>query len=240
MHMLRVDSRSIDGAAQPIDLDQTPADIVALSFTDTDLAVLSAAWTGGDDTLPSLRLANLANLKHPFSVDLYLDKVISKSRFVLVRLLGGKDYWRYGVDELAALARRQRFHLAVVPGDHREDAQLIEASTLPPEALRQIWSYFAEGGPENIAACLRFVAGHISAQPPAPLPVKAAAFGIFLTKSFASPLEGEVGPKVRVGGDGPALSVPARRRRHTPLPPTQSVVDLPLKGGGEAKKGAQG
>ncbi len=192
MHMLRVDSRSIDGAAQPIDLDQTPADIVALSFTDTDLAVLSAAWAGSGDTLPSLRLANLANLKHPFSVDLYLDKVIAKARFVLVRLLGGKDYWRYGVDELAALARRQGFHLAVVPGDHREDARLDAASTLPPETLRQIWSYFAEGGPDNIAAGLRFVAGHISEQPDAALPTKVAAFGIYaLTKSFASPLKGE-------------------------------------------------
>jgi len=35
MHMLRVESRSIDGTAEAVDLDQTPADIVALSFTDT-------------------------------------------------------------------------------------------------------------------------------------------------------------------------------------------------------------
>ncbi len=161
MHMLRVESRSIDGTAEAVDLDQTPADIVALSFTDTDLSVLAAAWDRHGATLPSLRLANLTALRHPFSTDLYLDKVLSKARFVLVRLLGGKDYWRYGVDELAVLCRARGIHLAIVPGDHREDARLDEASTLPVQDLRRIGAYFSSGGPENIAACLRFAAGGI-------------------------------------------------------------------------------
>jgi cobaltochelatase CobN len=179
MHMLRIDSRSIDGMAEAVDLGQTPADIVMLSFTDTDLSVVAAAWEERRQTLPSLRLANLAALRHPFSVDLYLDKVVSKARFVLVRLLGGKDYWRYGVDELAMLARSRGIHLAIVPGDHREDVRLDEASTLPVETLRQIWAYFSSGGPDNAAACLRFVAGHVSPQPPAPLPAEVAGFGLF-------------------------------------------------------------
>src|ERR1700760_2479010 len=135
MHMLRVETRSIDGTAEAVDLDQTPAEIVALSFTDTDLAVLAAAWEANRDVLPSLRLANLCALRHPYSVDLYVEKVVSKARFVLVRLLGGMDYWRYGVDELATLARSSGCHLAIVPGDHREDARLDDASTLHPEAL---------------------------------------------------------------------------------------------------------
>src|SRR5476649_1227198 len=162
MHMLRVESRSIDGTAEAVDLDQTPADIVALSFTDTDLAVLSAAWEADRATLPSLRLANLTSLRHPFSVDLYAEKVIGKARFVLVRLLGGKDYWRYGVDELAVLARERGILLAIIPGDHRDDARLDDASTLPVKDLRWIGAYFSSGGAENIAACLRFVAGHFS------------------------------------------------------------------------------
>jgi cobaltochelatase CobN len=179
MHMLRVESRSIDGTAEAVDLDQTPADIVALSFTDTDLSVLAAAWEQDRDTLPSLRLANLSALRHPFSVDLYAEKIIGNARFVLVRLLGGKDYWRYGVDELAVLARSRGIHLAIVPGDHREDARLDEASTLPIEMLRQIWSYFSSGGVANVAACLRFVAAYFSDQPPAPTPAEVQPFGIF-------------------------------------------------------------
>jgi cobaltochelatase CobN len=161
MHLLRVESRSIDGTAEAVDLGQSPAEIVALSFTDTDLAVLAAAWEAGRGSLPSLRLANLASLRHPYSVDLYAGAVLSKARFVLVRLLGGMDYWRYGVDELAGLARSCGFHLAIVPGDHREDARLDDASTLDVPALRRIGAYFAAGGVENVGRCLRFVAGYL-------------------------------------------------------------------------------
>jgi cobaltochelatase CobN len=168
MHLLRVDSRSIDGTAEAIDLGQTPADIVALSFADADLAVLAAAWEANRASLPSLRLANLTALRHPYSVDLYADKVLSKARFVLVRLLGGMDYWRYGVDELASVARSAGFHLAVIPGDHREDPRLDEASTLPTDTLRQISAWFAAGGVENIAACLRFIIGFIWPTPLTP------------------------------------------------------------------------
>ena len=180
MHILRIESRSIDGTAAAVDLDHSPADIVALSFTDTDLGLLATAWEARQDTLPSLRLANLAALRHPYSVDLYVEKVIAKAHFVLVRLLGGKDYWRYGVDEIAALARSRGFHLAIVPGDHRQDTRLDEDSTLPQEALRQIWSYFASGGEQNIGACLRFIAGYISPVPPAPAPVPVPPFSRFV------------------------------------------------------------
>ncbi len=179
MHMLRIDSRSIDGTAEAVDLDQTPADIVALSFTDTDLAILSTAWEARKDTLPSLRLANLVALRHPYSVDLYVEKIISKARFVLVRLLGGKDYWRYGVDELAMLARPSGFHLAIIPGDDREDERLDEASTLEPEVLRRINSYFGSGGDENVGACLRLIAGYVSPQPAAAAPMPVDSFGLF-------------------------------------------------------------
>ncbi|MGD0431047.1 MAG: cobaltochelatase subunit CobN, partial [Acetobacteraceae bacterium] len=159
MHLLRIEHRSIDGTAEAVDLGQTPADIVALSFTDTDLSMLAAAWEAGQAALPTLRLANLAALRHPYSVDLYIEKVIARSRFVLVRLLGGKDYWGYGVDELATLTRTAGIPLAIVPGDHRPDARLDEASTLAPAVLRRIGAYFTAGGVENVGACLRFIVG---------------------------------------------------------------------------------
>jgi len=194
MHLLRIESRSIDGTAEAVDLDQSPADIVALSFTDSDLAVLAAAWEARKEALPSLRLVNLAALRHPYSVDLYIEKVLSRARFVLVRLLGGKDYWRYGVDELATLARSSGMHLVIVPGDHRQDARLDEASTLPSPTLRQIEAYFAEGGIENISQCLRFVAGHVTPQATSVPALPVRAFGYF-------------GPGMRPGAPGAPLAL---------------------------------
>ena len=53
------------------------------------------------------------------SVDLYVDGVCRHARAILVRLLGGLDYWRYGAEELSALARANGIALAMIPGDGR-------------------------------------------------------------------------------------------------------------------------
>ena len=106
------------------------------------------------------------------------------AKLVVVRVLGGADYWRYGVDELSALARRSDVKLALLPGDRRRDARLDEASTLDPDAVVQIWRYFDEGGPSNMAACLAFLASEIGGAADAPPPVSVSAFGRFDAACF--------------------------------------------------------
>jgi cobaltochelatase CobN len=133
-HNIRLARRLI---AEPVDLRQHARRIVvALSFTDSDLAALAAAWKS-DGSLPSLRLANLRDLRHPMSVDLWIDAVARHAKVILVRILGGYDWWRYGCDQLAAVARAHGIKLALLPGECREeDLRLIEASTLPPRQPR--------------------------------------------------------------------------------------------------------
>ena len=48
---------------------------VFLSFSDSELCLLARLHERGLPASPSLRCASLAQLKHPFSVDLYLDNV---------------------------------------------------------------------------------------------------------------------------------------------------------------------
>ena len=161
MHLLPVLQGSLDRDAAAIDLAQTPAEIVVLSFSDGDLSALASAVASAGIDLPTLRLAGLAQLSHPFSVDLYVEKVASRARFVLVRLLGGLDYWRYGVEELSAAAGRHGFGLAAVPGCEQLDPRLDELSTLPVDDLRRLWRYFREGGPENLTQAFRFMAARV-------------------------------------------------------------------------------
>ena len=47
MHLLATTSASLDDLAEPVDLGQTPAEIVALSFTDSDLAGACRRLEGG-------------------------------------------------------------------------------------------------------------------------------------------------------------------------------------------------
>jgi len=132
MHLLRTEQRSLDEAEAAVDLGQTPAGLLFLSFSDSDLNLVAAAAQRRPDDAMSLRLANLGTLKHSYSVDLYIEKAASQARFVLIRLLGGLDYWRYGIEEFSRAARAQKFALAIVPGDAMEDGRLDAASTCPP------------------------------------------------------------------------------------------------------------
>src|ERR1700728_3967533 len=59
MHLLTTSSANLDEIVEAVDLGQTPGDIVVLSFADSDLAALAAAWQAGRASLPSVRVAPL-------------------------------------------------------------------------------------------------------------------------------------------------------------------------------------
>ena len=188
MHLLAIPSTSLDETDAAVDLGQTPADIMALSFSDSDLSALAAAWRASPEQLPSLRLASLKKLRHPMSVDLYAN-VASGARFIIVRCLGGLDYWRYGFERLTDLARSKGILLAALPGDDRPDPRLAELSTVPAPALSLFDQYFREGGPENLNQALRLAANLLGAtfnlKPPAHIP---SAIGLSASGAIA-PIE---------------------------------------------------
>jgi cobaltochelatase CobN len=174
MHLLATTSTSLDDIVEAVDLGQTPGDIVILSLADSDLAGLAAAWQAERAALPRVRLAHLRDLRHPMSVDLWIDKVGAHAKVIVVRLLGGLDWWKYGIERLSAVARERGIALAVLPGEDRDDTRLAAASTLPPAELYTLLRYFREGGRENLRALLRRLAGHagyqLAAGEPAPVP----------------------------------------------------------------------
>ena len=174
MHLLATTSTSLDEIVEAVDLGQPPGEIVVLSFADSDLAGLAAAWEAERAVLPSVRLAHLRDLRHPMSVDLWIDRVAAHARVIVVRLLGGLDWWRYGIERLSALARERGIKLAVLPGEDRDDARLAAASTLPSAELDTLLGFFREGGGENLRALLRTLARHaghtLEAQRPRPVP----------------------------------------------------------------------
>src|ERR1700746_1537090 len=128
MHLLTTTSTSLDDIVEPVDLGQTPGDVVVLSFADSDLAALAAAWAAERDLLPSMRLAHLRDLRHPMSLDLCIERAGVHAKVILVRLIGGLDWWRYGVERLAATARERGIALAALPREGRDATPLVGAS----------------------------------------------------------------------------------------------------------------
>jgi cobaltochelatase CobN len=159
---------------EAIDLGQTPADCIVLSAADSELALLARAFDRLTEPKPSLRLANLMALGHHLSVDSWIARTAESSRLIVVRLLGGRGYWTYGVDELVALAARRSIQLALLPGGRDPDPTLAALSTVPPAGCQRLHRYLAEGGPDNAGSFLRFCAellgSHATAPPPVSLP----------------------------------------------------------------------
>jgi len=157
MHILATQVATLDEADVAVDLGQSPADVVVLSFSDSDLSALAAAWQADAELLPTLRLASLKRLRHPMSVDLYIEQVVSRARAVIVRCLGGLDYWRYGLEHIADAARERGILFAALPGDDRADPRLASMSTTPSGALETLDRFFREGGAANLNQALRLV-----------------------------------------------------------------------------------
>ncbi|MEL6888252.1 MAG: cobaltochelatase subunit CobN [Pseudomonadota bacterium] len=157
MHVVFRESHGIEETETPTDLGQTPADLAVLSFSDSDLGAFAAAWHRGGGPvgkLPTLRLANLVGLKHPLSVDTYVEQTLEGAKGILIRLIGGVPYWAYGLQQVEALCRARGIALAVLPADGRPDARLDAVSTLPVSTLRRLSHLCDTGGAVAAQAAL--------------------------------------------------------------------------------------
>lgn len=157
MHLLRTQPGGFvpdDGIAH---LAQTPAELVILCGGDSHLALLAEAARALPDDYPSLRLANPMQLQNHASVDLYVEEVLRHARVILLSLHGGIGYWRYGVEQLVALAERGAL-LIPVPGDDRPDPELSALGNLPAEQAERFWQYLRQGGLENAGQFYRCLA----------------------------------------------------------------------------------
>lgn len=168
MHVLFREKHALDDAETPVDLGQDPADLVVLSFSDSDLGAFAGGWRRGRAYLPSLRLANLIGLKHPLSVDTYIERTLCHARAVLVRLIGGESYWPYGLAELHALAQRKGIALAVLPADGRPDSRLEALSNVAPETRVRLAALCDAGGAVAAEAALAALAHAAGLAPPPP------------------------------------------------------------------------
>ncbi|WP_050603338.1 cobaltochelatase subunit CobN [Ruegeria sp. 6PALISEP08] len=157
MHVVFRESHGLEETETPTDLGQSPADLVVLSFSDSDLGAFAAGWHrggGSEGRMPTLRLANLTALKHPLSVDTYVEQTLDGAKGILIRLIGGVPYWSYGLQQVLALAQAKGIALAVLPADGREDTRLDDYSTLPVSTLRRLAHLCDTGGEVAAQAAL--------------------------------------------------------------------------------------
>ncbi|MGJ8524524.1 Cobaltochelatase subunit CobN [Halomonadaceae bacterium LMG 33818] len=169
MHLFAAQPGGFNDAEGIIDLDQKPARLVVLSAADSVLSLLAARADRLASHYPSLCLANWLNLKKPAAFDLYADKVLERSsdnapngvEVVVLSLLGGASYWRYGLDQLKAWANEDaKRTLIVVPGEDYADPELLASGTVNIEVATRVWRYLREGGAQNADAFFDYLNHH--------------------------------------------------------------------------------
>lgn len=178
MHRLAAVPGSTSPQEGPVYVEQPGAPVVLLTSADSDLAALAAllADQGGRPSGASgaVRGLNLQALAHPAVVDHYIRTSLGETRIVVVRLLGGRGHWSYGLEQLRtwSTARPDR-QLLVIAGTAEEAEALADLGTVDLELALAIGHCLREGGPSNLAAVLRCVdqllAGH-AVEPPRALP----------------------------------------------------------------------
>jgi cobaltochelatase CobN len=155
-------------------IEQTTAPLALLTAADTDIQLVSRAISLLPKSFPGLRVANLLHLQQQLTIDTYLDDVLNHAQGIVVRLLGGRAYWSYGLEMVKQIVEQTGAALFVLPGDDRPDPELLSHSTVSLAAVNQLWNYFIEGGLDNTVHALQFVADVCLGQtynPPPPISI---------------------------------------------------------------------
>ncbi len=137
-------------------IEQTPGDIIFLTAADTEIQALSVAlkqWSYP----ATVRAVNLLNLQQQLTIDTYAEEVLEKAKVIIIRLLGGRSYWSYGLEVIKELSERLGIHLYLLPGDEQVDLDLMENSTVPLTQVHTLWRYLIEGGPHNLVQGLNYI-----------------------------------------------------------------------------------
>ncbi|MEM9279752.1 MAG: cobaltochelatase subunit CobN, partial [Pseudomonadota bacterium] len=145
MHLLLAQKGSVNESDEAVDLGQDPADLVFISAADTELSSLAAAREKLGNEAVSLRVANLMQLSHPMSVDVYAENTVAKARLLIARVLGGESYFQYGLEKLLETAQQNGVDLVVLPGDDKPDAGLARFNTVDGRFAESCWDYLKEG-----------------------------------------------------------------------------------------------
>ncbi|MEG4322984.1 MULTISPECIES: cobaltochelatase subunit CobN, partial [unclassified Microcoleus] len=161
-------------------IQQTPAPIVFISAADTDIQTLAAASSKMPAMFPKVRAVNLLQLQQQLTIDTYAEEILERAEVIILRLLGGRSYWSYGLEVLRETVQKTNAALIVMPGEDSPDPDLISHSNVSLSAVNQLWRYFTEGGVQNFVNALKFTADTCfkTAYHP-PLPQTVSRVGIY-------------------------------------------------------------
>ena len=138
-------------------IEQNPAPIIFLTSADTDIQTIAASLDFLPEDFPDIRVVNLLQLQQELTIDTYAEEVLQQAQVIVLRLLGGRSYWSYGLEVCKEIVSQTNGSLFILPGDDRPDLELISNSNLPLQQVNQLWQYFIEGGVDNFINAFKYI-----------------------------------------------------------------------------------
>ena len=131
-------------------VEQPPAEVLFLTSAATDLSCLDQLLLQRQDWQDRIRALGLDCLSHPAQLDHYLATTASHARLILVRLLGSRGHWSYGLEQLQRwqndAADRQ---LLVLAGTADQQLELHGLGSVDPALADRLAALLREGGTAN-------------------------------------------------------------------------------------------
>jgi len=178
-----------------------------LTHSDTDLLVLSKAVERLPNDFPRIRARGLNHLRTDADTDAFLSDLLPGAEVIVVRLLGGRASFAYGLDRILEHVRQTSKWLMCLPGTDALDPELTALGTTGVPVAHEALAYLQLGGVDNYEQLLRFLADHLLA----------AGFGF--DPPVEQPRYGIYHPQLPLGA-----SLEQLRARHDPEHPTFGVL----------------
>ncbi|MBI4498180.1 MAG: cobaltochelatase subunit CobN [Chloroflexi bacterium] len=183
-----------------------PPCILFLTQADTDLLTLSKAVPlVGEDLLP-VKACNLSTFKTAEAMDAFLTAALPPAELIILRLIGGRNSFRDGLDRVARYAQEHNVWLVCMPHTETLDPELTALSTVGVPVTHQAIAYLQYGGVKNYEHLLRFLSDHL------------LMTGLGYDRPEPQPRHGSYHPDV------PSGSLEAWKRRADPAKPTVGVL----------------
>ena len=165
----------VDPPGDVVLVQQPAADVLFLSSAATDLSTLAAhlASAGGETWRNQIRGLSLDCLSHPAQLDHYLATTADHATLVLVRLLGGRGHWSYGLEQLQRWKEEKpERQLLILAGTDDQNNELHGLGSIPAALADRLAELLREGGVDNLGEVLRAIELLLQKQQPNPIELR--------------------------------------------------------------------
>ena len=159
--MHRISRQSGETSIEQIELVEQPtAPVIFLSSASTDINAISESLklTINQNLRGKITATLISDLDHPAQIDHYLATTTSKAKIIIVRLLGGRSYWPYGLEKLVLWKESSSNRdLIILSGVTDNENEIQQLSSLKKDTVDHLAKLIRSGGIDNINTFLLLV-----------------------------------------------------------------------------------